>query len=641
MKCYWGHTTDPSMMRTCTDGKNPVCPVCCHNHCFKEYAGMYTACAQRGWPVWPPAAAGIAGPRTAEAACYWKHTTDKSLMRVCTDGSNPVCPECCHRHCPTSYPDMYNACRSRGFPVWTPLALQQMAQGGYQQPQGYCAPQQHGYVQPQGYGAPQQYGNQAPQPTVKCYWGHTTDRSKMKTCTDGSNPVCPECCHKHCLTQYASMYNSCKANGWPVWPPAGGSYSPAQPQAPYGGVGPYGSEPAPTLTCYWGHTTDRSRLKTCTDGKNPVCPECCHKHCPNEYPGMYSSCEKKGWPVWPPQSAGLSGAAPVQCYWHHTNDRSKMKTCTDGSNPVCPECCHINCPQQYPGMYQECARKNWPVWLPQSHGPAATADIQCYWHHTTNRLNMKTCADGSSLVCPECCHIGCPKDTPDWQEKCRAQGFPVWPQGSRGSTQTVQRPVASVSQSSTSGFLIAPAKLQDWPWDVEILQDGFVVSTPSGNAGVKRRPFTIRLRMPEPRTVRINTLDNDANFKLVQPGARVDSDKSFTPRPGGLTQMHCFSAGTGTVDADYFLTRLVVSDGGHQEIVFRSYNDHRWSKVDVTDQRAVFERRVLNIRLVAQGYDEPVERYKGARLYLTVLVKHHDDPEIHDDELRRITIEFQ
>jgi hypothetical protein len=53
--------------------------------------------------------------------CYWGHTTVRRRMRMCIDGRNFVCPECCHRDCVVRYPTMHDACLARGWPVWKPL----------------------------------------------------------------------------------------------------------------------------------------------------------------------------------------------------------------------------------------------------------------------------------------------------------------------------------------------------------------------------------------------------------------------------------------------------------------------------------------------------------------------------------------
>jgi hypothetical protein len=55
--------------------------------------------------------------------------------------------------------------------------------------------------------------------------------------------------------------------------------------------------------CYWGHTEERTQLRLCADGRNYVCPRCCHEECRVEYPGWYGGCAARGWPVWPPSSS--------------------------------------------------------------------------------------------------------------------------------------------------------------------------------------------------------------------------------------------------------------------------------------------------------------------------------------------------
>lgn len=54
--CYWGHTQNRAQLKLCRDGINYVCPRCCHERCRVEYPGMYGACREEGWPVWPPTA---------------------------------------------------------------------------------------------------------------------------------------------------------------------------------------------------------------------------------------------------------------------------------------------------------------------------------------------------------------------------------------------------------------------------------------------------------------------------------------------------------------------------------------------------------------------------------------------------------
>lgn len=54
-----------------------------------------------------------------------------------------------------------------------------------------------------------------------CYWGHTQNRAQLKLCRDGINYVCPSCCHERCRIEYPGMYEACRKEGWPVWPPPG------------------------------------------------------------------------------------------------------------------------------------------------------------------------------------------------------------------------------------------------------------------------------------------------------------------------------------------------------------------------------------------------------------------------------------
>jgi len=116
--------------------------------------------------------------------------------------------------------------------------------------------------------------------------------------------------------------------------------------------------------CYWGHTDNSEMTKLCEDGRNNVCPQCCHEDCRSAYPGLYRSCQSKGWPVWPLNQEPRSQAGTKQCYWKHTMDPSRMKLCTDGRNYVCEHCCHDNCSTKYPAMNGSCREKGWPVWPP-------------------------------------------------------------------------------------------------------------------------------------------------------------------------------------------------------------------------------------------------------------------------------------
>src|SRR5260221_1517876 len=64
----------------------------------------------------------------------------------------------------------------------------------------------------------------------------------------------------------------------------------------------------------------------------------------------------------------------------------------------------------------------------------------------------------------------------------------------------------------------------EFTWSVEIVQDSQTLSSTTDTVKVARAPFTIRVRLPQPLPVKLNTLNSDANFKALQPGAVLTDD---------------------------------------------------------------------------------------------------------------------
>jgi len=128
---------------------------------------------------------------------------------------------------------------------------------------------------------------------VSCHWGHTRMESRLRSCTDGRSVVCPICCFLECARQYPALFSECSSRDFPVWKPGEAASLPGRSRPVF---------PETSKVCYWGHTRDSQRIRPCRDGKNFVCPTCCHEDCVVNYPGMYRRCMEEGWPAWSPDS---------------------------------------------------------------------------------------------------------------------------------------------------------------------------------------------------------------------------------------------------------------------------------------------------------------------------------------------------
>lgn len=172
---------------------------------------------------------------------------------------------------------------------------------------------------------------------------------------------------------------------------------------------------------------------------------------------------------------------------------------------------------------------------------------------------------------------------------------------------------------------------------------------------LNKAPFTIRVKLPAPRTVQLNALDTDDNFKRVKAGMPSDFTKEQLKEtsPDELQLPHCFIPGTGSAevgrgtgrpgsDDDANYEWLFVSRDAHHHLYFEDAKHHRWSKATVTSGAAVFERNVS--RLSVESGDEelemPVPKFAKDRLFLLFYVESHDKKTLDEDELKKLALEF-
>ena len=166
------------------------------------------------------------------------------------------------------------------------------------------------------------------------------------------------------------------------------------------------------------------------------------------------------------------------------------------------------------------------------------------------------------------------------------------------------------------------------PWDILLIQNGAVVALDGAGVGnLKRVPFTIRFKSQKNVPLMLNALEDDTNFKRIQPGFRMAEDCLGEPLPP-------FCGGTGMAEDDFnSAKRIVPSKGAVHSIHYTSDTDHRWSRVD--PRAGIFDRDVAFIG------DTPIEKTSMARLLLTFVARDNDDGVLREDEIRKITIRFR
>ncbi|MBN1877120.1 MAG: hypothetical protein JXA33_23050 [Anaerolineae bacterium] len=186
-------------------------------------------------------------------------------------------------------------------------------------------------------------------------------------------------------------------------------------------------------------------------------------------------------------------------------------------------------------------------------------------------------------------------------------------------------------------------------WDVEIIQNGKIITGQNGEFKLRKESFVIRVKLPKPMTVLLNVLDRDDNFKKIYPGLYADDDCEHG------VHTFCSYVGMGFIaesplNQEERLQIDMERGEGHHILSYSGENEHRWNKVKIIDKETIFERNVSRLLLIGpntQGVttyiaqDIPIEEFAGQKLYLVFLVKHREEKIISEDELKKIILVFE
>jgi hypothetical protein len=219
-------------------------------------------------------------------------------------------------------------------------------------------------------------------------------------------------------------------------------------------------------------------------------------------------------------------------------------------------------------------------------------------------------------------------------------GFLLAACGGPGPAARTQTPGPAAATSAGGAASDPPATLMPtaaaptagpFGFQVEVGQAGQFFPAGVEPVRLERQPFTLRLRLPAPLPVKLNALDTDDNFLVIQPG--------FVLSPECLAAL-C----TGMDVAEEKLNPqqlLFVDPLSTHYLYYTGPDDHRWSRATVGPEGAVFERDVA----VLMGDPSlpagtPVDLYPGPALYLLVYVDGFNPGVVDPGELAKVTLQF-
>lgn len=198
----------------------------------------------------------------------------------------------------------------------------------------------------------------------------------------------------------------------------------------------------------------------------------------------------------------------------------------------------------------------------------------------------------------------------------------------RGSgTPTAESIVPTAAEIPTQSVppTAAPADpAAPFVWDVAIVQNGAVLPSENDTVPLARAPFTIRVSLPAPLAIKLNTFTTDQNFVALQPGFQFTDDCLLALCTG-------MDAAEDRLNPDRVL--FVDVELTHY-LYYLAPDDHRWSRTDVTAAGAVFERDVANFNAT------PVEESTDPALYLLLFANAANEQQIDPGELKKIVLSF-
>jgi hypothetical protein len=162
-------------------------------------------------------------------------------------------------------------------------------------------------------------------------------------------------------------------------------------------------------------------------------------------------------------------------------------------------------------------------------------------------------------------------------------------------------------------------------WSVEIVQAGAVLPEANSTVQMARAPFALRLRMAVPAPVKLNVSTTDQNFQALQPGYVFTEDCLLALCTGMDVAEERLNPGQVLfVDAE--LTHYLY---------YSAPDDHRWSRVELTEREAVLERDVAILN------ETPIEQTADAALYLLVYLEQDNPQQIDPGELTKVMLLFE
>jgi hypothetical protein len=184
-----------------------------------------------------------------------------------------------------------------------------------------------------------------------------------------------------------------------------------------------------------------------------------------------------------------------------------------------------------------------------------------------------------------------------------------------GGTAT---PTTALAGPSGSGFA------GDLNWQVEIVQRQRVQTGGAAGVVIERAPFTIRVRLNQPLSLKLNAHVLDENFRLLQPGFVFQDDCTVALCTGMDVAEDVFNPD------DW----LAVDSLSTHYLYYLGPDNHRWNRATVEAGGAVFERDVAFLN------DSPVEEFAGSALYLLLYASTGNPDLIEPGELQKVTVIF-